>query len=48
VALFLRKQGYDAWALEGGLGAWTEAGHPTEDRSSDTEDRSSEVEENPT
>lgn len=44
-ALFLRKQGYDAWALEGGLDDWIESGYPTEDRSSD-EDRSSEVEEN--
>jgi rhodanese-related sulfurtransferase len=30
--LFLRKQGYEAWALEGGLEAWIEAGHPTEER----------------
>jgi rhodanese-related sulfurtransferase len=31
-ALFLRKQGYEAWALEGGLEAWIEAGYPTETR----------------
>jgi rhodanese-related sulfurtransferase len=48
-ALFLRKQGYDAWALEGGMDDWIEAGHPTEDRESEqrsSEDRSSEEEEN--
>ena len=31
-ALFLRKQGYDAWALEGGMEAWIAAGYPTEER----------------
>jgi rhodanese-related sulfurtransferase len=29
-ALFLRNEGYQAWALEGGLEAWIEAGYPTE------------------
>jgi rhodanese-related sulfurtransferase len=37
-ALFLRKQGYDAWALEGGLEAWIEAGHPTEERFGEARD----------
>jgi rhodanese-related sulfurtransferase len=32
VALFLRKEGYDAWAIEGGLEKWVEAGYETEDR----------------
>jgi rhodanese-related sulfurtransferase len=32
VALFLRKYGYEAWALEGGLDAWIAAGYPTEER----------------
>ena len=31
-ALFLRKHGYEAWALEGGLDAWVAAGYPTEER----------------
>jgi rhodanese-related sulfurtransferase len=30
VALFLRKKGYDAYAIEGGLDAWLEAGYPLE------------------
>jgi rhodanese-related sulfurtransferase len=31
-ALFLRNQGYEAWALEGGLEAWISAGYPTDSR----------------
>jgi rhodanese-related sulfurtransferase len=31
-ALFLRNQDYEAWALEGGLEAWINAGYPTEGR----------------
>jgi rhodanese-related sulfurtransferase len=38
VALFLRKQGYDAWALEGGLDDWIESGYPTEDRVKEVEE----------
>jgi len=30
VAHFLRKQGYDAFAIEGGLEAWQENGYPVE------------------
>jgi len=30
VALFLRKQGYQAYAIQGGLEAWREAGYPVE------------------
>jgi rhodanese-related sulfurtransferase len=28
VALFLRDQGYEAYAIEGGLEAWKDAGYP--------------------
>jgi rhodanese-related sulfurtransferase len=31
-ALFLRDEGFEAWALEGGLDAWIDAGYPTESR----------------
>jgi len=30
VALFLRKQGYEAFALRGGYQAWKEAGYPVQ------------------
>ena len=30
MALSLRRQGYRAYALKGGLDAWIEAGYPTE------------------
>jgi 3-mercaptopyruvate sulfurtransferase SseA len=30
--------GYEAWALEGGLDAWIEAGHPTEERFRDPQE----------
>jgi rhodanese-related sulfurtransferase len=32
VALFLRKQGYQAYAIQGGLEAWREAGYPVEEK----------------
>lgn len=32
VAYFLRKQGYDAYAIEGGLPAWREAGYPVREK----------------
>jgi rhodanese-related sulfurtransferase len=32
VALYLRKQGYDAYAIRGGLEAWRDAGFPTEEK----------------
>jgi len=32
VALFLRKQGYEAHAITGGLDAWREAGYPAEEK----------------
>jgi rhodanese-related sulfurtransferase len=32
VALFLRKQGYQAFAIEGGLDAWNDAGFPVEEK----------------
>lgn len=32
MALFLRKQGYQAYAIQGGLEAWYEAGYPVEDK----------------
>lgn len=28
MAFFLRNQGYEAYAIEGGLAAWAEAGYP--------------------
>lgn len=30
MAFFLRQQGYEAYAVRGGLDAWREAGYPTE------------------
>ncbi len=30
MAQFLREQGYQAYALEGGLDAWLDAGYPTD------------------
>ncbi|TMD05373.1 MAG: hypothetical protein E6J01_10545 [Chloroflexi bacterium] len=30
MAQFLRRQGRDAWALQGGLAAWRAAGYPME------------------
>jgi hypothetical protein len=32
VALFLRDNGYRAWALTGGYGAWRQAGYPIESK----------------
>jgi Fe-Mn family superoxide dismutase len=32
VAYFLRKQGYTAYAIAGGLPAWREAGYPVEEK----------------
>jgi rhodanese-related sulfurtransferase len=32
VAFFLRKQGYTANAIRGGLEAWKEAGYPLEEK----------------
>lgn len=32
VAYFLRKQGYDAYAIEGGLPAWREADYPMQEK----------------
>ena len=32
VAYFLRKQGYDAIAIEGGLPEWREAGYPVQEK----------------
>lgn len=32
MALFLRKQGYTAYAIEGGLEDWNEAGYPIEQK----------------
>jgi rhodanese-related sulfurtransferase len=32
VAFFLRKQGYEAYAIRGGLEAWREAGYPLEEK----------------
>lgn len=32
VAYFLRKQGYNAYAIAGGLPAWREAGYPVEEK----------------
>lgn len=32
VAYFLRKQGYDAYAIEGGLPAWKEMGYPLQEK----------------
>lgn len=32
IAYFLRKEGYDAYAIEGGLPAWQEAGHPVHEK----------------
>jgi rhodanese-related sulfurtransferase len=32
VALFLRNQGYQAYAIKGGLEAWHEAGYPVEEK----------------
>lgn len=30
MAFFLRNQGYEAYAIQGGLAAWQEAGYPVE------------------
>jgi rhodanese-related sulfurtransferase len=32
VAFFLRKRGYKAYAIKGGLDAWREAGYPVEEK----------------
>lgn len=32
IAYFLRKEGYDAYAIEGGLPAWQEASHPVHEK----------------
>jgi len=34
VAFFLKKQGYEANAIRGGLEAWHEAGYPIEEKDS--------------
>jgi 3-mercaptopyruvate sulfurtransferase SseA len=35
VAQFLREQGYQAYALEGGLAAWLDAGYPAEPKAAE-------------
>jgi 3-mercaptopyruvate sulfurtransferase SseA len=35
VAQFLRRQGYDAYALRGGLDAWVQAGLPTDPKTAE-------------
>lgn len=37
VAYFLRKRGHDAYAIEGGLPAWREAGYPVQEKEIVTE-----------
>ena len=37
VAYFLRKKGYDAYAIEGGLSAWQEAGCPVAEKEWETQ-----------
>ena len=32
MVLFMRENGYDAYAIEGGLHKWREKGYPVEDR----------------
>lgn len=32
MAFFLRKQGYEAYAIKGGFYAWKEAGYPLEEK----------------
>ena len=36
MALFLRENGYRAWALTGGYSAWRQAGHPIESKATET------------
>jgi 3-mercaptopyruvate sulfurtransferase SseA len=43
VALFLRDNGYRAWALTGGYRAWREAGYPIDSKAAEMSRRPEEL-----